>query len=76
MLSTYRHQIFSMKSGGKLVGDGLPKMLTGDVFYECVVEFTKWEQEQEKQKAERRVDAAGYKLEVNSRNSGQNWDHS
>jgi hypothetical protein len=50
--------------GGKLVGDGLPKMLTGDVFYERVVEFTKWQQEQEKQKAERRVDTAGYKLEL------------
>lgn len=63
-LSTSRHQIFSTKSGGKLVGDGLPKMLTGDIFYERVVEFTKWQQEQEKQKAERRVDTAGYKLEL------------
>jgi hypothetical protein len=49
---------------GKLIGDGLPKMLTGDEFYERVVEFTKWQQEQERLKAERQEDAAGYKIEL------------
>ena len=33
---------------GKLIGDGLPKMLMGDEFYEWVVEFTKSQQKQER----------------------------
>ncbi|TFK19805.1 hypothetical protein FA15DRAFT_547109, partial [Coprinopsis marcescibilis] len=28
---------------GKLMGDGLPRMLTGDEFYERVVQFTEWQ---------------------------------
>ncbi|TFK16764.1 hypothetical protein FA15DRAFT_555409, partial [Coprinopsis marcescibilis] len=28
---------------GKLMGDGLPRMLTGDEFYEQVVQFTEWQ---------------------------------
>lgn len=57
---------------GKLIGDGLPKMLTGDEFYERVVEFTKWQQEQEKLRAERQEDAAGYKIELAAWNKEEN----
>ncbi|KAF9005557.1 hypothetical protein BDQ17DRAFT_1218267, partial [Cyathus striatus] len=31
------------KGKGKLMGDGMPKLLSGDDFYEHVVEFTKWQ---------------------------------
>ena len=36
-----------MELKGKLMEDGLPKLLTGDEFYEKVVEFTKWQRDQE-----------------------------
>lgn len=49
---------------GRLAGDGLPKMLTGDEFYERVVEFTKWQKDQEREKEERREETLGYKEEV------------
>jgi hypothetical protein len=49
---------------GKLIGDGLPKMLTGDKFYKQVVEFTKWQKEQERLKATRQEEAVGYKTEL------------
>lgn len=35
------------KGKGKLMGDGLPKMLSGDEFFERVVEFTAWQDEEE-----------------------------
>jgi hypothetical protein len=31
------------KGKGKLMGDGLPCFLLGDVFYEMVVEFEAWQ---------------------------------
>ena len=34
------------KGKGKLMGDGLPKMLTGDEFYEKVVEFSEWKRQE------------------------------
>ncbi|KAF5334791.1 hypothetical protein D9611_012962 [Ephemerocybe angulata] len=39
------------KGKGKLMGDGLPRMLTGDEFYEKVVQFTEWQKEEEARKA-------------------------
>ncbi|KIJ59142.1 hypothetical protein HYDPIDRAFT_101249 [Hydnomerulius pinastri MD-312] len=36
---------------GKLVEDGLPRLLSGDEFYERVVEFTQWQKEKELEKA-------------------------
>ncbi|TEB14130.1 hypothetical protein FA13DRAFT_1652018 [Coprinellus micaceus] len=44
------------KGKGKLMGDGLPKMLSGDEFFQRVVEFTQWQEEQEAQ-GHARVDA-------------------
>ncbi|TFK22488.1 hypothetical protein FA15DRAFT_596034 [Coprinopsis marcescibilis] len=41
---------------GKLMGDGLPRLLSGDEFYQKVVEFTEW-QGQEEARKEARVDA-------------------
>jgi hypothetical protein len=39
------------KAKGKLVGDGLPLLLSGDEFYGKVVEFTQWQQEEALKKA-------------------------
>jgi hypothetical protein len=39
------------KGKGKLVGDGLLLLLSGDEFYEKVVEFTQWQQEEVVRKA-------------------------
>ncbi|KAF9230796.1 hypothetical protein BU15DRAFT_17054, partial [Melanogaster broomeanus] len=41
---------------GKLVEDGLPRLLSGDKFYEKVVEFTKWQKEKEVQKETRQAE--------------------
>jgi hypothetical protein len=41
------------KGKGKLVGDGLPLLLSGDEFYEKVVEFTQWQKEEALAKAMR-----------------------
>ncbi|TFK18352.1 hypothetical protein FA15DRAFT_603414 [Coprinopsis marcescibilis] len=41
---------------GKLLGDGLPRLLSGDDFFEKVVEFTEWQKAQEAKK-EARVNA-------------------
>ncbi|KAJ3494531.1 hypothetical protein NLJ89_g10787 [Agrocybe chaxingu] len=54
------------KMKGKLIGNGLPKMLTGDDFYEHVVKFTKWQREQEQQKMERKEAAKSYKEELST----------
>ncbi|KAH6884629.1 hypothetical protein BKA70DRAFT_1124800, partial [Coprinopsis sp. MPI-PUGE-AT-0042] len=46
------------KPTGKLMGDGLPSLLTSDEFYERVVRFTSWQKQQEveaKMKADARV---------------------
>ncbi|KIM83159.1 hypothetical protein PILCRDRAFT_69879, partial [Piloderma croceum F 1598] len=44
------------KGKGKLMGDGLPCFLSGDVFYEMVVEFEAW-QKREAREAEARKQA-------------------
>lgn len=41
------------KGMGKLVGDGLPRLLSGDEFYERVVEFTDRQKRTERERAER-----------------------
>lgn len=41
------------KGKGKLMGNGLPVLLTGDFFYEKVVEFEKDQRRKEKEKADR-----------------------
>ncbi|KIM74511.1 hypothetical protein PILCRDRAFT_14402 [Piloderma croceum F 1598] len=41
------------KGMGKLVGNGLPRLLSGDEFYEQVVEFTDKQKRTEREKAER-----------------------
>ncbi|PBK71048.1 hypothetical protein ARMSODRAFT_884252 [Armillaria solidipes] len=43
---------------GKLMGDGLPVLLTGDLFYEHVVEFEAEQRRKEWQKAERKAGKA------------------
>ncbi len=40
---------------GKLVGDGLPRLLTGDDFYGRVVEFAEWQQREDREKAGRKT---------------------
>ncbi|KAG1760556.1 hypothetical protein EDD22DRAFT_761260, partial [Suillus occidentalis] len=35
---------------GKLVNDGLPRLLSGDEFYKRVVEFTRWQKQKEADK--------------------------
>lgn len=42
------------KGKGKLMGDGLPCVLSGDVFYEKVVNFEQQQRREEREKAERR----------------------
>ena len=42
------------KGMGKLVGDGLPRLLSGDEFYERVVEFADWQKRTEREKVERK----------------------
>ncbi|EAU89147.1 hypothetical protein CC1G_08555 [Coprinopsis cinerea okayama7 len=44
------------KKNTKLMGDGLPRMLSGDGFYEQVVKFTEWQQQQVEE-AGRKADA-------------------
>ncbi|KAG1809897.1 uncharacterized protein HD556DRAFT_1223026, partial [Suillus plorans] len=39
---------------GKLVNDGLPRLLSGDKFYERVVEFTRWQKQKEADKIARK----------------------
>ncbi|KIK78186.1 hypothetical protein PAXRUDRAFT_17020 [Paxillus rubicundulus Ve08.2h10] len=39
---------------GKLVEDGLPQLLSGDKFYERVVEFTQWQKEKAQEKEVRK----------------------
>lgn len=51
------------KGKGKLMGDGLPQLLSGDEFYERVVEFAK-EQECEKVAKESRQQARDSKAEA------------
>ena len=34
----------SLAKRGKLVGDGLPRLLTGDDFYEQIVQFVEWQE--------------------------------
>jgi hypothetical protein len=46
-LENYEKKKADGKGKGKLMGDGLPQLLSGDEFYERVVEFMK-EQECEK----------------------------
>ncbi|KAI6138984.1 hypothetical protein BKA82DRAFT_3927395, partial [Pisolithus tinctorius] len=46
---------------GKLVEDSLPRLLSGDEFYEKVVEFTKWQKENEVQKETRQAEWEGLK---------------
>jgi hypothetical protein len=41
------------KGKGKLMGDGLPCLLSGDWFYEWVVEFEAWQQREEREKEAR-----------------------
>jgi hypothetical protein len=41
---------------GKLIEDGLARLLSRDKFYEKVVEFTKWQKEKEVQKETRRAE--------------------
>ena len=39
---------------GKLVGDGMPRLLSGDDFYEKVVEFTQWQSDKAERKDTRK----------------------
>lgn len=43
-----------LKGKGRLVGDRLPRLLSGDEFYECVVEFTRVQEQEEREKAARK----------------------
>jgi hypothetical protein len=52
-LSHYEKKKNIPKGMGKLVGDGLPRLLSGDEFYERVVEFTDRQRRTEKDRAER-----------------------
>ncbi|KAM5535804.1 hypothetical protein V8D89_010527 [Ganoderma adspersum] len=65
----------SMKKSKKLMGDGLPKLLDGDVFYNLVVDHGVAQDRKEAEKAERRVEKRIYgeamelwKLQVEYRN--------
>ena len=51
------------KGKGKMMGDGLPCVLSGDVFYEMVVEFKAW-QKGKARKAEARNQAWGANVEA------------
>jgi hypothetical protein len=44
---------------GKLVGDGLPRLLSGDEFYEWVVYFTNGKKRADREKAEWKEAKAG-----------------
>lgn len=46
------------------MGDGLPKLLSGDAFYEKVVEFTRWQQEEASKKAEKGEGRKAYKSAI------------
>ncbi|PBK90688.1 hypothetical protein ARMGADRAFT_933771, partial [Armillaria gallica] len=43
------------KGKGRLMGDGLPVLLTSDFFYECVVEFEEEQQRKQHEKKERQM---------------------
>lgn len=47
------------KGKGRLVGDGLPRLLSSDEFYEWVVEFTKVQERDEQEKAARKAARKG-----------------
>ncbi|TFK41541.1 hypothetical protein BDQ12DRAFT_720383 [Crucibulum laeve] len=49
----YCEETAKLKSAGKLVGDRLPKLLSGDEFYEEVVKFTHWQREKAAAKTQR-----------------------
>jgi hypothetical protein len=51
-LAHYEEKKNKPKGMGKLVGDGLPRLLSGDEFYEQVVEFTDRQKRAEREKAE------------------------
>ncbi|RDB28659.1 Pogo transposable element with KRAB domain [Hypsizygus marmoreus] len=59
------------KGKGKLVGDGLPRLLTGDDFYEWVVEFTNWQREEERKKKEKKQERARLKVAVDEWKKGE-----
>ncbi|KAF5341659.1 hypothetical protein D9611_002144 [Ephemerocybe angulata] len=52
------------KGRGKLMGDGLPRMLSGDEFHARVVEFTEWQRQEELRKEKRGNVRALWKEEV------------
>jgi hypothetical protein len=52
-LAHYEKKKNTPKGVGKLVGDGLPRLLSSDEFYERVVEFTDRQKRTELEKAER-----------------------
>ena len=51
-LAHYKKRKNTPKGMGKLVGDRLPSLLSGDGFYEQVVEFTNRQKRTELEKAE------------------------
>ncbi|KAH9916456.1 hypothetical protein B0H21DRAFT_703047 [Amylocystis lapponica] len=50
------------KEKGKLMGDGLPVLLSGDWFFERVVEFEAWQQQEGEEKAARLATREGHRL--------------
>lgn len=62
-LANYEKKKNAAKASGKLMGDGLPRLLSADDFYECMIEFTKmqerteWEKEIRQQAWEERAEA-------------------
>jgi hypothetical protein len=57
--------------GTKLVGDGLPKLLTGDAFYELAKEKEKEVREIEKQKEARKGGRAAYRTAIEEWNEAE-----
>ena len=51
-LAHYEKRKNTPKGMGKLVGDGLPRLLSGNEFYKRVVEFTDKQKRTELEKAE------------------------
>lgn len=49
---------------GKLISDGLPKMLTSNEFHERIVEFTRWQKEKEVEKEVRKKAGEEYQEEL------------
>jgi hypothetical protein len=58
-LAHYEEKKDKSKEMGKLVGDGLPRRLSGDEFYEQVVEFTDRQKRAEREKAEQKEARVG-----------------